>query len=148
MPCLAVVTCSAGGPASTSSRRANKQFLSSRPSVLSNDSSNRGQHLYTQALQLARQQDYRAARSAFEECCREAPDNTKVRIVPIVSLTRMYAHRRKITRLQAWVSWAQFEKRVEKTIQGHSDRFQTCREVLQRGLFLNRKSAALVQVLI
>lgn len=31
-------------------------------------------------------------------------------------------------------------------MQGHSDRFHTCREVLQRGLFLNRKSAALVQV--
>lgn len=29
---------------------------------------------------------------------------------------------------------------------GHGDKFYTCREVLQRGLFLNRNSAALIQV--
>ncbi len=46
--------------------------------------------------------------------------------------------------LQAWVSWAQFEKRVKKD---HQDRFQSCRQVLQQGLTLNRTSAALIQVL-
>ncbi|DBA97504.1 hypothetical protein WJX77_006572 [Trebouxia sp. C0004] len=104
----------------TPAQRSGHHFLQSRRPALTREAPSRGSLLYTQALQLARLQDQEeAARTAFEECCRADPDNTK-----------------------AWVSWAQFEKRVKKD---HQDRFQSCRQVLQQGLTLNRTSAALIQ---
>ncbi|KAL3149125.1 hypothetical protein ABBQ32_001964 [Trebouxia sp. C0010 RCD-2024] len=96
------------------------QFLGSRRPAFTREAPGRGNLLYTQALQLARQQDQEAAaRTAFEICCTTHPDHTK-----------------------AWVSWAQFEKRVKKDQQ---ERFHSCRQVLQQGLSINRTSAALIQ---
>ena len=46
--------------------------------------------------------------------------------------------------VQAWVSWAQFEKRVQQGCLG--DHLQRCRSVLQRGLTLNPNNAKLCQV--
>lgn len=130
----------------TPAQRSGHQFLRSRRPALTREAPSRGGLLYAQALQLARLQDQEeAARMAFEECCRADPDNTKVRhlhtmaAAPFVSLQNA-SHSQF---LQAWVSWAQFEKRVNK---GDQDRFQTCRQVLQQGLTLNRTSAALIQV--
>ncbi len=67
-------------------------------------------------------QDYSAAREAFQECVQMCPDL-----------------------VQAWVSWAQFEKRVQQGCLG--DHLQRCRSVLQRGLTLNPNNAKLCQVL-
>ena len=50
--------------------------------------------------------------------------------------------------LQAWVSWAQFEKRMERLADQSMARFDKTREVLQRGLTLNPSSAALCQVML
>lgn len=46
--------------------------------------------------------------------------------------------------VQAWVSWAQFEKRAQQGCLG--DHLQRCRSVLQRGLTLNPNNAKLCQV--
>lgn len=46
--------------------------------------------------------------------------------------------------VQAWVSWAQFEKRAQQGSVG--DHLQRCRSVLQRGLTLNPNNAKLCQV--
>ena len=46
--------------------------------------------------------------------------------------------------VQAWVSWAQFEKRAQQGSMG--DHLQRCRSVLQRGLTLNPNNAKLCQV--
>ena len=46
--------------------------------------------------------------------------------------------------VQAWVSWAQFEKRAQQGSNG--DHLQRCRSVLQRGLTLNPNNAKLCQV--
>ena len=46
--------------------------------------------------------------------------------------------------VQAWVSWAQFEKRVQQGCLG--DHLHRCRSVLQRGLTLNPNNAKLCQV--
>ena len=46
--------------------------------------------------------------------------------------------------VQAWVSWAQFEKRAQQGSLG--DHLQRCRSVLQRGLTLNPNNAKLCQV--
>ena len=62
-----------------------------------------------------------AAREAFQECVQMCPDL-----------------------VQAWVSWAQFEKRVQQGSIG--DHLQRCRSVLQRGLTLNPNNAKLCQV--
>ncbi len=66
-------------------------------------------------------QDYSAAREAFQECVQMCPDL-----------------------VQAWVSWAQFEKRAQQGCLG--DHLQRCRSVLQRGLTLNPNNAKLCQV--
>ena len=50
--------------------------------------------------------------------------------------------------LQAWVSWAQFEKRMERLADQSMARSDKTREVLQRGLTLNPSSAALCQVIL
>ena len=62
-----------------------------------------------------------AAREAFQECVQMCPDL-----------------------VQAWVSWAQFEKRAQQGSVG--DHLQRCRSVLQRGLTLNPNNAKLCQV--
>ena len=46
--------------------------------------------------------------------------------------------------VQAWVSWAQFEKRAQQGSVG--DHLQRCRSVLQQGLTLNPNNAKLCQV--
>ena len=46
--------------------------------------------------------------------------------------------------IQAWVSWAQFEKRAQQGCLG--DHLHRCRSVLQRGLTLNPNNAKLCQV--
>ena len=63
----------------TPAQRSGHHFLQSRRPALTREAPSRGSLLYTQALQLARLQDQEeAARTAFEECCRADPDNTKV----------------------------------------------------------------------
>ena len=62
-----------------------------------------------------------AAREAFEECVQMCPDL-----------------------IQAWVSWAQFEKRAQQGCMGNH--LHRCRSVLQRGLTLNPNNAKLCQV--
>ena len=76
---LAVYSSVAHKPAASPAQRAGPQFLKSRRSALQRETPSRGNLLYTQALQLARLQDHEeAARTAFEECCKAEPDNTKV----------------------------------------------------------------------
>ena len=132
---------------SSPAQRTGPQFLKSRRSAFIREGPSRGNLLYTQALQLARLQDQEdAARTAFEECCKAEPDNTKVlHFAQIVNAREQRSWKGTDVQLwwQAWVSWAQFEKRVKKH---HQDRFQKCRQVLQQGLTLNRTSAALIQV--
>ena len=66
-------------PTAGPAHRAGSQFLKSRRSALTREGPSRGNLLYTQALQLARLQDQEdAARTAFEQCCKAEPDNTKV----------------------------------------------------------------------
>lgn len=71
--------------------RSGHQFLRSRRPALIREAPSRGSLLYTQALQLARQQDQEdAARIAFEECCRTDPDNTKVSSQNTVGIFALY----------------------------------------------------------
>lgn len=150
MPCITTGS-AASGPVTHPSQRPGHQFLGSRRPAFTREAPGRGNLLYTQALQLARQQDQEAAaRTAFEICCTTHPDHTKVLSLPssIVQLTfqsRSTCERQLTLKSlsQAWVSWAQFEKRVKKDQQ---ERFHSCRQVLQQGLSINRTSAALIQV--
>lgn len=76
---------------------------------------------YLSALQLAREQDFESARAVFSLSTQLHPEET-----------------------QAWVSWAQMEKRFEK-LEGSATRFARCRRVLQQGLTLNPNSAQICQ---
>lgn len=76
--------------------------------------------LYECALDLARVEEYRAARKVFEALLVRYPNMCK-----------------------AWVSYAQMEKRSTKHLT--MERFERCRLVLQRGLQLNPTSACLAQ---
>ena len=137
----------ASGPVTSPCQRTGHQFLGSRRPAFTREAPGRGNLLYTQALQLARQQDQEAAaRTAFEACCKAHPDHTKVQscsctVACCRAASASAADGRELP--QAWVSWAQFEKRVRKDQQ---DRFHSCRQVLQQGLSINRTSAALIQV--
>lgn len=72
----------ASGPVTGPSPRSGQQFLGSRRPALVREAPGRGNLLYTQALQLARQQDQEAAaRTAFEACCKAHPEHTKVRLL-------------------------------------------------------------------
>ncbi|GAX85358.1 hypothetical protein CEUSTIGMA_g12775.t1 [Chlamydomonas eustigma] len=73
--------------------------------------------LYQLALQHARVNDYDAARTNFRHLTASYPAACK-----------------------CWVSWAQMEKRV-----GDTNSLNRCREVLQRGLELNKQSACIMQ---
>ncbi|KAI8474688.1 MAG: hypothetical protein J3K34DRAFT_517996 [Monoraphidium minutum] len=75
---------------------------------------------YASALELSRQQQYGAARDAFEELLRAHPDMCK-----------------------GWVSYAQMEKRVGRL--GDPQRLYVARYILQRGLTVNPGSACLAQ---
>ena len=78
MPCI-ITGSAASGPVTGPSQRPGHQFLGSRRPAFTREAPGRGNLLYTQALQLARQQDQEAAaRTAFEACCKAHPDHTKV----------------------------------------------------------------------
>lgn len=73
----------ASGPVTNPSQRPGHQFLGSRRPAFTREAPGRGNLLYTQALQLARQHDQEAAaRTAFEICCKAHPDHTKVLSLP------------------------------------------------------------------
>ncbi|KAK9785340.1 hypothetical protein WJX73_004675 [Symbiochloris irregularis] len=76
--------------------------------------------LFSRALQLARTQDFEAAREAFQECVMSCPTHAK-----------------------AWISWAQMEKRQKTAIA--NDHYRRCQGVLQQGLLANPDSAKLCQ---
>jgi tetratricopeptide (TPR) repeat protein len=77
-------------------------------------------NLYEYALDLARQEKYDQARTAFEELLEQHPQMCKV-----------------------WVSYAQMERRLSRT---HDPlRLQVARQILQKGLQMNPDSGCLAQ---
>lgn len=87
MPCITTGS-AASGPVLNPSQRLGHQFLGSRRPAFTREAPGRGNLLYTQALQLARQQDQEAAaRTAFEACCKAHPDHTKVQLAWLCSAT-------------------------------------------------------------
>lgn len=76
--------------------------------------------MYSTALELARQEEYTAARAAFEQTVAACPCWTK-----------------------PWVSYAQMEKRAAR--EAAEERWRRCRAVLQRGLLLNPSSPQIIQ---
>uniref|UniRef100_A0A7S0WIG4 Tetratricopeptide repeat protein n=1 Tax=Chlamydomonas leiostraca TaxID=1034604 RepID=A0A7S0WIG4_9CHLO len=77
------------------------------------------QRLYDSALEYARRNRFKTARSVFNKLLLEEDPHMCC----------------------AWVSWAQMEKRANTG----PERWDRCREVLQRGLTINPKSACLIQ---
>ena len=80
--------------------------------------------LYQQALELAREEHWEAARHAFEAAVAACPAWQK-----------------------PWVSYAQMEKRAATQAQDTAcpDRWRRCQRVLQRALTLNPSSSQIVQ---
>jgi hypothetical protein len=76
--------------------------------------------MYSEALELARAEEYTAARAAFESTVAACPCWPK-----------------------PWVSYAQMEKRASRLVA--EERWQRCRQVLQRGLLLTPSSAQILQ---
>lgn len=76
--------------------------------------------MYSTALELAREEQWPAARQAFEEVIAACPCWQK-----------------------PWVSYAQMEKRA--AAQYTQERWSRCREVLQRALVLNPDSVLVIQ---
>lgn len=76
--------------------------------------------MYSTALDLARQESYTEARAAFEATVAACPCWPK-----------------------PWVSYAQMEKRAARL--EAEERWQRCRQVLQRGLLLNPSSPQIIQ---
>eukprot|EP00195_Chlamydomonas_chlamydogama_P006100 CAMPEP_0202908558 /NCGR_PEP_ID=MMETSP1392-20130828/46474_1 /ASSEMBLY_ACC=CAM_ASM_000868 /TAXON_ID=225041 /ORGANISM="Chlamydomonas chlamydogama, Strain SAG 11-48b" /LENGTH=180 /DNA_ID=CAMNT_0049597957 /DNA_START=179 /DNA_END=721 /DNA_ORIENTATION=- len=90
-----------------------------QPQGHSNESSilSEMEEMYELALAHARANNWDIARSKFQQLVSKYP-----------------------TACRGWVSWAQMEKRYPST-----DRFDRCRQVLQRGLEQNTNSACLIQ---
>eukprot|EP00803_Ostreobium_quekettii_P006328 evm.model.scf_387.5 EVM.evm.TU.scf_387.5 scf_387:82475-83755(-) len=86
----------------------------------------RCERMYARALEAARCQDFEAGRTAFEELLEEFPGMCK-----------------------AWVSYAQMEKRATRRggRKSSRERWESVRQVLQRGMTFNPRSACLAQLL-
>ncbi|GAB4814470.1 hypothetical protein N2152v2_001516 [Parachlorella kessleri] len=100
-----------------------RSFATRRPHLQSSLIDPQGAVLYQQAITLARNADFEAARTAFEEAVSSCPQLT-----------------------EAWVSWAKMEQWASQSLgEADSQRLSKCREVLQRALALNPTNAEVAQ---